>query len=945
MITSGADQQHARHSTGVRRVARPAWSRWECAAVALCALGLLLRLWRLDAQALWWDEAISVHLTRLSVGELLAERAAHVHPPLYFLLLKGWVALAGMSRFSARYLSLWFNTLLVALAYAVGRRLLNRQAGLAAAFISATSALYVVYSQEARVYAILPLLYLLMLGLLTRMTRLLRSAQPADLRRDWVSLALVQTAGLYMHYTFVIPCAYTNLVLLGTMWRRRQLRTLLPGWLLSVGLVGLLCAPWLGLVFANRAAVRADAGTDDPFVETLPVGYFLRLVWGFQWSGLTAAVGYPALNAAAVGMGCLLLAGLMLIIGCAQARGPALRLLAHWMLPIMPAVLLWWAKPLSHPRYLLVFSIALFMLVAYALVEVGRRGRLGALLAGALALAVCANSALALHAWFCDPRFAKDDVHALARWLEETAQPGDVIVAPWEDWTLDFAYHGVAPIVRPNPLDERACWEELAAAVPAQEGARAFLVTYPRGTKDRRELLPFALEAAGSLTGRRSFKGLLVRTYTLERAVAPPPAPVPLSGGPACFGPLCLGAVWLQQGAPADTAVAVALDWRLQAATAQRLGVSLRLRDPTGWERASVDTWLLDAAGLPSERWAAGKGATTYHVLPLAAGTPPVTCTLSLEVYAAGEAGEVRPFDLLDAAGNPAGRALGVGTVALRPALGLVGDPYRVGGAVSALAQPVELAPGLLLEGAALSAERAGPGQALSVRVQWRATRAPLADLRPALTLVQSGTLLARAAEAPVGGAYPTTRWHNGEVVAERRTLLIPAQAAAGPAELLLELNGRSVRLGGLAIEPSTRAFKVPSSARPLEARFGNVAALVGYDLAAPPYPAGQPITLTLYWRALEGAAEADYVVFTHLLAADGRLVGQHDGLPAGGSRPTRGWLPGEVVTDMHVLEFREHYAGQARLEVGLYEAGSLERVPLEHGGDALVLPGPLWVE
>ena len=59
----------------------------------------------LEAQSIWWDEGISLHLAGVPWRQLLADRAANIHPPLYFVLLKAWLALTGLTPFSGRYLS------------------------------------------------------------------------------------------------------------------------------------------------------------------------------------------------------------------------------------------------------------------------------------------------------------------------------------------------------------------------------------------------------------------------------------------------------------------------------------------------------------------------------------------------------------------------------------------------------------------------------------------------------------------------------------------------------------------------------------------------------------------------------------------------------------------------------------------------------------------------
>jgi hypothetical protein len=146
-------------------------------------------------------------------------------------------------------------------------------------------------------------------------------------------------------------------------------------------------------------------------------------------------------------------------------------------------------------------------------------------------------------------------------------------------------------------------------------------------------------------------------------------------------------------------------------------------------------------------------------------------------------------------------------------------------------------------------------------------------------------------------------------------------------------------------IAAGEHTFMPPPMAHEFRIRFGDVAELLGYDLAPGPYASDHAIPITLYWRALEGAANADYVVFTHLLAAGGHLVAQHDGPPAAGTRPTPGWLPGEVVTDPHEMAFREAYTGPATVEIGLYGAATMERVVAASGESFVVLPSSLDVE
>nr|HID12925.1 hypothetical protein [Anaerolineae bacterium] len=299
-------------------------SQFTICSLLIVHCSFFLRLFLLDAQSLWWDEAVSLHLATSTIADLLADRAAHVHPPLYFLLLKGWVALAGTSAFSVRFSSVWFNTLLVAAVYGFGRRYLDRRTGLIAALLTAISPLYVVYSQEARVYALLPLVYLALLVLVNRLTRTSHNSQFAirNSQFSWLLLVGVEVVGLHLHYVVILAVAYANLLLLLRLRRRRRE---LARWLASTALVVLFCLPWAIAVFLNREAVRADVGAGDPFVEPLPLDFFVRLLWTFQWSGLAAASSLPLLQTATFVLAGLLLAALALLLTDARTRATTLR--------------------------------------------------------------------------------------------------------------------------------------------------------------------------------------------------------------------------------------------------------------------------------------------------------------------------------------------------------------------------------------------------------------------------------------------------------------------------------------------------------------------------------------------------------------------------------------------------------------------------------------------
>jgi hypothetical protein len=107
-------------------------------------------------------------------------------------------------------------------------------------------------------------------------------------------------------------------------------------------------------------------------------------------------------------------------------------------------------------------------------------------------------------------------------------------------------------------------------------------------------------------------------------------------------------------------------------------------------------------------------------------------------------------------------------------------------------------------------------------------------------------------------------------------------------------------------------------------------------------------LRLTLYWRA-EVEMDVPYTVFVQLLEPAGQVLAQDNSEPAGGARPTTGWVPGEYVTDPHELFLPLDLApGYYVVQVGMYDAGArgLPRLAIlgseSHGTTDRVIFGPI---
>lgn len=118
-------------------------------------VGFLIRLVNLN-QSFWLDEAISaVTIQRLSFDQIITVFSkTDFHPPLYYLFLKLWATIFGVSEISLRFPSIIFGCGTIIFGYLIGKHLLSKKAGLVAALLTSLNPLLVYYSQEARMYSL-----------------------------------------------------------------------------------------------------------------------------------------------------------------------------------------------------------------------------------------------------------------------------------------------------------------------------------------------------------------------------------------------------------------------------------------------------------------------------------------------------------------------------------------------------------------------------------------------------------------------------------------------------------------------------------------------------------------------------------------------------------------------------------------------------------------------
>jgi hypothetical protein len=318
--------------------------QWPWVAYAVLVLfALVVRLAGIGRWEMWLDEACSVVMATSPAG-IWHELRVDTNAPLYFLLLKGWIAIWGMGPAAVRSLSALFGAGAVA-GIGLGLRACNARwsTALWGMALCAVAPLQLFYSQEARPYAMLSFFVVIAFWTFVRAVKFGRAG-------DWAGHAAAALCGLYTHHFFVPWMAGLGLALLFLRPPARIWKGALATW----AIVAVLYVPgaillWHQVDTSGGADWIAKIWRQTPLLwaipqslESLSMGgelpvYFSGLPLGPVWTW--------------IGLVIVALAG-----GAAITSRESSRELGHWrwvlvILAVWPLVFLWAYSALRHPIY------------------------------------------------------------------------------------------------------------------------------------------------------------------------------------------------------------------------------------------------------------------------------------------------------------------------------------------------------------------------------------------------------------------------------------------------------------------------------------------------------------------------------------------------------------------------------------------------------------------
>jgi hypothetical protein len=386
----------------------------------------LIRLHDLGLHSVWFDEALALEKAGAPTVAGVVAAPPHVEPPLYYLVLHGWMG-PSTSEVRARLLSVILSGLVLLLAWQILLSLVEYRVALAVLVLFAFSPFQVLWSRQARPYALREALEFA--GLMA-----LLGAWAG--RSSWALWAAFAACGSFTHYlsALTVPCHLAFLLLLGAG----------PRIFVRVSAWGLLAlAPAGYMAWRSRAAI---AGINAAVPQPAGAGEFTRGIVEQLGAGpyVPGALAVPGVLL----YGGLGVAGIILALAVVlRRRGPRARrpdpaavpaavpAAAVLALGVLPFVLLWaasWAGLVYQPKVRYALGGHLFLLLAC--VNASSRIPWGRAVRYAAVLLMAGLQAASLGGYFSGSPPALDlppclkPLREAAAIVGERFRPGDVVL-------------------------------------------------------------------------------------------------------------------------------------------------------------------------------------------------------------------------------------------------------------------------------------------------------------------------------------------------------------------------------------------------------------------------------------------------------------------------------------------------------------------------------------
>ena len=353
-------------------------------------IGLILRLHDLGRESFWFDEVYSIDMARQNLVGIV--KTIYVesdnNPPLFYMIMHFWVKIFGISESTFRFPSAIISSFSVLVIYKLGKLLFNKNIGLFAALLLATSVFNITYAQEARAYSSMVFLALLSIYFFFQMIA-------TGKRSHTIGYLVTSILLIYIHYYGLFFIASLNAYYFIILIINKKVGELgFKRWLLLQLLLLISFLPEIYLVILNIMSIHKGFWIEVPSLEEMLYIYkaytdswYLCLI--FTLLSVIGIINYSKINGYKSFMDSFIsVEGYSRQLSLSNIERVLILILIYVFLNVIPFIISRLFLPIYTQEYTILASSAFYLLVAKGIDNIGNK-RLAVLNDSSLLTNIC----------------------------------------------------------------------------------------------------------------------------------------------------------------------------------------------------------------------------------------------------------------------------------------------------------------------------------------------------------------------------------------------------------------------------------------------------------------------------------------------------------------------------------------------------------------------------
>lgn len=363
---------------------------------------------------MWFDEVYSWNLSLETPKDIIAITSGDIHPPLFYIVLKGWTNIFSDSVFSMRMLATLLSMFSLLFLFMICKEIkITEKRTIFVLLLYAVSPLNVYYSQEVRMQS---LNLFLTIGSTFFFLRFLNNKK----NLYGFIWAIFSALSLYTHY-FALLILFSQMVILLIKFLQKEIDLKFGGFAFLFSLIPLiLFSPWVP-TFLQQSAKGQPWRVGQTFAQvsenylTFFREIFFSSYWNYENKGVI--IGTTVFSFILI---CFLIASVIKYI--IQSDRKKISMIVLFFVPSIIAFIISFRQSIIFSRYLSIIAPYLFILCTFFIFRIHKKYISYPL----IAILICA-SAYGLNINYSND-YKNNDYRKIEAYLEKNIKPGDNIV-------------------------------------------------------------------------------------------------------------------------------------------------------------------------------------------------------------------------------------------------------------------------------------------------------------------------------------------------------------------------------------------------------------------------------------------------------------------------------------------------------------------------------------